>query len=126
MGECWRKLARAQSRTGHFLRPLYFFSFWFLSWYWKKVLYIKDFVIHIETEDLIQQNDFFWKKRIYNEWFAHAIARPDDSTHVTPLLSVSKIESFSLLIMVMVHGTAVMGGACVQFTWGLTGFDFRT
>ena len=128
MGECWRKLARSQSRTCHFLWQLYFFPLWFLSWYWKKVLCVKGFVIHIETEDSIQQSDFFfWKKRIYTEWFAHAIAPPDDSTHVLPLSSVSKIESFSLLIMVMVHGSAVMGGARVQFTGrsrGLTGLIF--
>ena len=67
-------------------------------------------------ERLNSAKRFFWKKRIHNEWFAHAIAPPDDSTHVTPLPSVSKIESFSLLIMVMVHGSEVMVGAGDQFT----------
>ena len=76
-------------------------------------------------ERLNSAKRFFWKKRIHNEWFAHAIAPPDDSTHVTPLPSVSKIESFSLLIMVMVHGSAVMGGARVQFA-GVDGIDFCT
>ena len=56
MGEWWRKLARAQSRTRHFLLPLYL-------WYWKKVLCVKGWVIHIETEDSIQQSDFFLKEK---------------------------------------------------------------
>ena len=56
MGEWWRKLARAQSCTRHFLLPLYL-------WYWKKVLSVKGCVIHIETEDSIQQSDFFLKEK---------------------------------------------------------------
>ena len=49
----------------------------------------------------------FSKEKVCKEWCAHAIAWADYSTHVILLLSVSKIKSFSLLIVIkqMVNGS---------------------
>jgi len=95
---------RVQSRTRHFLRGHSIFSLRLQRFCLdteRKFKNVKGFVIHIETEDSIQQNGFLKEKNLYtalNDLRA-PIARTDDNTHVIPLLSFSKIKSFSLLIV---------------------------
>ena len=72
----------------------------------KKIL--KSILRYRKTID--SPKNYFWKKQLCKEWFAHVIARTaraddnNNNTHLFSLLTISKFKSFLLNLSYRTHG----------------------
>lgn len=86
MSEWWRKPARAQFRSRHLLRDYIFLPHG-----------LQRFFLKLSRRTSYSAKRFFLERKDFavghfQIGFAHAMARADYSTHVLPLLPVSKIK----------------------------------
>ena len=93
MSEWWRKPARAQYRSRHLLRDYIFLPHGLQRFFYAKLSRRTS----SSAKRFFLERKYFAQRRV-QIGFAHAIARADYSTHILPLLSVSKSCSF-LIIM---------------------------